>query len=475
MNELKQVRIDKLALLQEDYNSWEVNTSAEELKSYYSYLESGTEEPNHNYYIAGRVIAKRVFGKLAFITLKDSTGDIQLYIEKAYLEADIFDTLVKQIDLGDILGVAAYIIKKTDKGEISLKPYQIVILTKALLPLPDKYKGLVDIETRYRQRYLDLITNDTVKNTFIKRSKVIKGIRDYLDDRNYIEVETPILTSEVGGADAKPFITHHNSLDKQLYMRIATELHLKRLLVGGFDSIYEIGKIFRNEGISTKHNPEFTSIEIYKTYENYEYMLSLTENLITHLANHTDTEYQGNVISMSKPWKRISMVDVVKEYTNLDFDEFNSLEEAVQATQELGIESDVTTLGELLNLVFEEKVESNLVQPTFITDYPEEVSPLARSNPNNPGYTERFELFICGMEIANGFSELNNPIIQRERFEAQLANKDNELATIDEDFITALEYGMPPSAGLGIGIDRLVMLLTNSSSIKDVILFPLLK
>ena len=440
--------------------------------------------------VAGRIMTRRVFGKLAFFTLQDETGTIQLYLDKNRIQefmADRFPeafTNLKQLtDMGDIIG-AKGTLKRTDKGELSVYVKEFEMLTKSLLPLPDKFHGLTDITTRYRQRYIDLIVNPEVRETFRRRALITASIRRYLDRDGFIEIETPTLTSEAGGADARPFVTYHNTMDMPLYLRIATELHLKRLVVGGFEKVFELGRIFRNEGISTRHNPEFTSIEVYQAYADYNDMMALTETLITTAATEvlgtTEIIYQETSISLTSPWKRITMHDAVKDATGVDFAMFTDLNQAIAAAKAAGIHNidDCPSIGKLLNEAFEQKVETTLIQPTFITDYPVEISPLAKPHRSKPGLTERFELFIVGRETANSFSELTDPLDQRERLEAQAARKaagDLEAQGVDEDFITALEYGMPPTGGLGIGIDRLVMVLTDAPSIRDVIAFPLLK
>ena len=439
--------------------------------------------------IAGRITARRVFGKLAFFTLQDETGTIQLYLDKKEITAGMpnleqaFNLLKKQTDTGDILGVKG-IIKRTEKGELSVKVSEYDILTKSLLPLPDKWHGLTDTEKRYRQRYVDLIVNPNVRETFRKRAKIIAAIRRYLEEDGFLEIETPVLQGEAGGADARPFVTYHNTLEMDLYLRIATELHLKRLIVGGFERVFELGRIFRNEGVSTRHNPEFTSIEVYQAYADYNDMMTLTENLITSAANEVLGSlmlyYQGETIDMNPPWKRATMHELVQEKTGIDFNQFSELSEGKQAAEKAGIEisEGCQSLGQLLNEAFEQKVEETLIQPTFVLDFPKEISPLAKPHRSKEGLVERFELYVSGREMANSFSELTDPIDQRERLELQAAKKaagDLEAHNVDEDFLTALEYGMPPTGGLGIGIDRVVMLLTDSPSIRDVIAFPLLR
>ncbi|MCM0591001.1 MAG: lysine--tRNA ligase [Gloeotrichia echinulata IR180] len=468
---------------------WELTHHAAQLQEKFAELPSG-EEVDIEVSIAGRIMARRVFGKLAFFTLQDETGTIQLYLDKnriqesmADVDADAFNHIKQLSDAGDILGVKGTI-KRTEKGELSVYVKQYTILTKSLLPLPDKWHGLTDVAKRYRQRYVDLIVNPEVRQTFRRRAQITAGIRRYLEQRDFLEIETPVLQSEAGGADARPFVTYHNTLEIELYLRIATELHLKRLIVGGFEKVFELGRIFRNEGVSTRHNPEFTSIEVYQAYADYNDMMALTEGIITTVAQEVigtlEITYQGENVSLTPPWRRVTMHDVVKEYTGLDFNFFPTLEEAKIASKNAGIPGvdEVKSIGKLLNLAFEEKVETNLIQPTFVIDYPVEISPLAKPHRSKPGLVERFELFIVGRETANSFSELTDPVDQRERLEAQAAKKaagDLEAQGVDEDFLTALEYGMPPTGGLGIGIDRLVMLLTDCASIRDAIAFPLLK
>jgi len=417
---------------------------------------------------AGRITSRRVMGKLAFFTLSDESGQIQLYIE-----TDQYRELVDLTDLGDWIGVHG-ILMRTQKGELSIKISSWQMLSKALQPLPDKWHGLADEEKRYRQRYLDMATNPGVREVLRKRSDIILSVRNTLNSAGFIEVETPVLHTQPGGADARPFETHHNALDMPLTLRIATELHLKRLVVGGFERVYELGRIFRNEGTSTRHNPEFTSVEIYQAYADYYAMIDLAETLISNAARTvcggTEVVYDDTVIDFSPCWRRATMHDLVRDVTGLDFNDMASLQDAVVAVNEAGlhIPEQVSSVGELLLSVFEQSVEKTLIQPTFVMDYPVEVSPLARPHRSKPGLTERYELFIAGMEIANAYSELIDPVDQRRRFEAQQG-------PVDEDFLHALEVGMPPTGGLGIGIDRLVMLLTNNTSIREVIAFPLLR
>ena len=468
--------------------TWDVKDSCTKLQEAHKDLGNGEVAEGARTSIAGRVMAKRVFGKLAFYTLTDSAGEIQLYLEEAAVKAaggdDSFEDLKTLVDIGDWIGVEGGI-KRTDKGELSVMVDKWAMLTKTILPLPDKFKGLTDVNIRYRRRYVDLIVNAEVRDTFRKRAAIVQGVRSYLQDRDYIEIETPVMTSDIGGADARPFVTHHNALDMQLYLRIATELHLKRMVVGGFERVFELGRIFRNEGVSTRHNPEFTSVELYEAYADYEDMIRITEDIICENAmkvcGSLDIDYQGTPISLQRPWRRVSMNDLVTEATGVDFyamrDDFAA---AKAKALELKIDGadGANSVGELINKAFEDKCESSLIQPTFVCEHPKEISPLAKPHRSKEGLTERFELFIYGREHANGFSELTDPIDQRERFEAQAAKKeagDVEAADIDEDFLMAIEYGMPPTAGLGIGIDRVVMLLTNSASIRDVIAFPLMR
>jgi lysyl-tRNA synthetase class 2 len=492
--ELRATRIEKAEQLKQlgmnpyAYN-WELTHHAADLQAKFADLPNG-EEVEIEVAIAGRIMARRVFGKLAFFTLQDETGSIQLYLEKKRIQdnmgsqdAEAFEHLKQLTDAGDILG-AKGTIKRTEKGELSVYVKEYAMLTKSLLPLPDKWHGLTDIAKRYRQRYVDLIVNPEVRDTFRKRALITAGIRRYLDQQGFIEIETPVLNNEAGGADARPFITYHNTLDMQLYLRIATELHLKRLIVGGFEKVFEMGRIFRNEGISTRHNPEFTTIEVYQAYADYHDMMDLTEAIITTVAQDVlgtlKITYQDQEIDLTPPWRRVTMHDVVHEKTGIDFTQFSTLDEAKAAAEKAGLRDieKCASIGKILNEAFEQTVEESLVQPTFILDYPVEISPLAKPHRDKSGLVERFELFIVGRETANSFSELTDPLDQRARLEAQAARKaagDLEAQGVDEDFLTALEHGMPPTGGLGIGIDRLVMLLTNSPSIRDVIAFPLLK
>jgi lysyl-tRNA synthetase, class II len=469
---------------------WESSHSMAVLQDKYKDLPKGQEEEAEIVSVAGRIMGRRVFGKLAFFTLQDELGTIQLYLEKARIEenmgsadADAFEHLKQLTDIGDIIGVVGTL-KRTDKGELSVYVQSYTMLTKSLLPLPDKWHGLTDVATRYRQRYIDLIVNPEVRETFRRRALITASIRRLLDHKGFIEIETPVLMSEAGGADARPFVTHHNTMDMPLFLRIATELHLKRLVVGGFEKVFEMGRIFRNEGVSTRHNPEFTSIEIYQAYADYGDMMDLTEEMITTASSEVigtlQLNYQGTDINLESPWKRITMHEAVKEAIGVDFAEFTDLDEAKAVASAAGIRDveDCASIGKLLNEAFEQKVEATLIQPTFVMDYPVEISPLAKPHRSKPGLVERFELFAVGRELGNSFSELTDPLDQRSRLEAQAARKaagDLEAQDVDEDFLCALEHGMPPTGGLGIGIDRLVMLLTDAPSIRDVIAFPLLK
>ena len=490
---IRAIRLEKVeqlkALGQNPYAyHWKSTHHAAELQEKFADLPAG-EEVDLDVAIAGRIIARRVFGKLAFFALQDDSGTIQLYLDKKRISEtmadvpDAFNHLKQLTDIGDIIG-AKGTIKRTEKGELSVYVSRYTMLTKSLLPLPDKWHGLTDTEKRYRQRYVDLIVNPDVRETFRRRAKITAAIRRYLEEQDFIEIETPVLQTEAGGADARPFITYHNTLQMDLYLRIATELPLKRLVVGGFEKVFELGRIFRNEGISTRHNPEFTSVEIYQAYADYHDMMQLAENIITTAAQEVlgtlKITYQGEAIDLTPPWPRLTMHELVQKQTGLDFTQFKTLEDAKTAAKKVGIErvEECQSIGKLLNECFEQKVEETLIQPTFVLDYPVEISPLAKPHREKPGLVERFELFMVGRETANAFSELTDPIDQRERLEAQAARKaagDLEAQGVDEDFVTALEYGMPPTGGMGIGIDRLVMLLTDCASIRDAIAFPLLK
>lgn len=481
LSELLQIRRDKLQTLQKDgkdpftITRWEQTAHAQEIVEHFEEME-GQEVS-----IAGRIMTWRDMGKASFIDLNDATGRIQVYIRINDVGEEVYAAFGRW-DTGDIVGVKGTVFR-TRRGEISVHASSVTLLSKSLLPLPDKFHGLKDTDTRYRQRYMDLIINPDVKDTFIKRSRIITAIRRYLDEQAFLEVETPVLHGIAGGAAARPFITHHNTLDMDMYLRIALELHLKRLIVGGFERVYEIGRVFRNEGMDTRHNPEFTLLELYQAYTDYNGMMDLTEDLIRTVAlqvlGTAQVNYDGVEIDLEKPFERLSMCEAVRKYAGVDFAAVKSTEEAKALAKEHHIEYEERhQCGDILNLFFETYVEDKLIQPTFIMNHPVEISPLAKRMPENPDYTERFELFILGREHANAFSELNDPIDQRQRFEAQAALKaagDDEANDVDEDFLTALEYGMPPTGGLGIGIDRLVMLLTGQTSIRDVLLFPTMK
>ena len=483
-NEQKQIRIEKLAALQkEGKDPFEITVAtqthkSDEIKADYDALEG------KDVCVCGRIMTRRDMGKANFIDLQDRNGRIQVYVRLNDVGEDTFAEF-KKWDLGDIVEVKGFVFK-TRTGEISVHANEIRLLAKSLLPLPEKFHGLTDTDTRYRKRYLDMIMNPDVKETFIKRSKIISSIRNYLDSLGFIEVETPILNNIPGGAAARPFITHHNTLDMDMYLRIATELYLKRLIVGGMERVYEIGRNFRNEGMDVRHNPEFTCIELYQAFTDYHGMMEIAENIIRNAANEVcdgnlHITFNGTEIDLESPFERITMIDAVKKFSGVDFAEFMSdNEKAIEVANEKGVEiaPGKATWGDILNSFFEEFVEENLIQPTFIMDYPVEVSPLTKKKPGCPALTERFELFILGGEYGNAYSELNDPIDQMERFQAQMKLReagDDEANMIDEDFVTALEYGMPPTGGLGIGIDRLVMLLTDSYSIRDVLLFPTMK
>ncbi|MGI9861074.1 lysine--tRNA ligase [Moorella naiadis] len=431
--------------------------------------------------LAGRLRAIRGHGKASFADLQDREGRLQLYLRLDNVGPEGY-SLFQKLDIGDIIGVRGRVFR-THRGEVSVEVRQLTLLCKSLRPLPEKWHGLKDVDLRYRQRYLDLIVNPEVKEVFITRAKIIRAIRSFLDERGFLEVETPTMHPIAGGAAARPFITHHNALDIDLYLRIALELHLKRLLVGGLERVYELGRIFRNEGISTKHNPEFTMLELYQAYADYRVMMDLLEEMVAFIARQavgtTTVTYQGDRLDLTPPWPRLTMMEAIKKYSGLDFDQLPTVEEARQAAAGLGLEiPPYLERGKIINEVFEATVEPNLIQPTFILDYPVAISPLAKRKKENPELTYRFEAFIAGRELANAFSELNDPIDQRRRFETQMAERaagDEEAHMMDEDFLQALEYGMPPAGGMGIGIDRLVMVLTDSPSIRDVILFPTMR
>ena len=504
INILKKDRLDKLASLKEngsdpyEITKYDVTGHAAELKADYEAKEAaiiaecGDDEEKKNaalealngniIRIAGRIMSWRDMGKANFIDVRDASDRIQVYIRSNDVGADLFKEFKKKWDIGDIIGVEGYVFR-TRKGEISVHAKSIQLLSKSLLPLPEKWHGLKDTDTRYRQRYLDLIINPDVKDTFVKRSKIISSIRRYLDAQGFMEVETPMLVSNAGGAAARPFETHYNALDEDVKLRISLELYLKRLIVGGLERVYEIGRVFRNEGVDTRHNPEFTLMELYQAYTDYYGMMDLTENMFRHVAQEvcgtTCVPYGEHMIDLGRPFERLTMIDAVKKYSGVDFNEITTLEDARRIADEKGVEyEDRHKRGDILNLFFEAFVEEHLIQPTFIMDHPVEISPLTKKKPDAPDYVERFELFITGREMCNAYSELNDPIDQRERFKAQeeaLSQGDEEANRTDEDFLTSLEIGMPPTGGIGYGIDRLVMLLTNSASIRDVLLFPTMK
>lgn len=482
INEQMQNRIDKMHKIEE--HGWrpfgrrfEWTHRSADVKEQFETLAEAEAEVK----MAGRVMAIRGHGKTCFMDMQDKTGRMQLYVRKDVLGEEDY-SLVKMMDIGDTIGVTG-VPFRTHMGEVSIKVVKMEMLSKSLRPLPEKWHGLKDIETRYRQRYVDLIVNPEVRDTFVKRSQIIRSVREVLDSHDFLEVETPILNTIAGGAAARPFISYHNALDMQVYMRIAPELYLKRLIVGGMDRVYELGRVFRNEGIDNRHNPEFTSVEIYQAFADYRDMMDLTEEVVVKTAmkvlGTTKITYEGVEIELASPWKRISMIDAVKEYSGKDFTNVTDLEEARAMAKELNVPVEPSFgIGKIINACFEEYVEDKLIQPTFITGHPKEISPLAKSNPENPEITDRFEAYIYGREICNGFTELNDPIDQRERFLKQVeerANGDEEANMMDEDFVNALEYGLPPTGGLGIGIDRLVMFLTDSSTIRDVLFFPTMK
>ncbi len=493
MSDLRETRLEKAraleALGQAPYAlNFAPSHRTAALQQAHADLPNGQERPEQ-VAVAGRVMTRRVMGRLAFFTLTDETGPIQLFIERAALEAahpdnpEVFQQLTTLTDAGDWIGVHGTL-KRTDRGELSVRVHDWCMLAKALQPLPDKWHGLADVETRYRQRHLDLIVSPHTRETFRRRARLVSAMRRWLDERDFLEIETPVLQTQAGGADARPFETHHNALDLPLTLRIATELHLKRLVVGGFERVYELGRIFRNEGVSTRHNPEFTSVEIYQAYADYHDMIELTEQLIAtatrEVCGGTVIPYQGTTIDLTPPWTRATMHELVQRATSLDFNAFTSRDQAATAMRaaDLEVPEAADSVGRLLVEAFEQRVETFLIQPTVVLDYPVENSPLARAHRSKPGLVERFELFIAGRETANAFSELIDPVDQRRRLEQQQERRragDPEAQTVDEDFLAALEVGMPPTGGLGIGIDRLVMLLTDSPSIRDVIAFPLLR
>ena len=457
------------------------NATNDLLSLYGEFSKEELEEKEISVSIAGRIMTKRGKGKAGFAHIQDLHGQVQIYVRKDAVGDEEYE-LFKTADLGDLVGIEGKVFK-TNVGELSVKATGFTLLTKSLRPLPDKYHGLKDVEQRYRQRYLDLITSMESRETFVTRSKIIREMRRYLDDNGYLEVETPMMHAIAGGASARPFTTHHNALDMELYMRIAIELHLKRLIVGGLEKVYEIGRVFRNEGVSTRHNPEFTMIELYEAYADYKDIMKLTENMVAHIAKQvlgtTTIQYGDYEINLEPEWTRLHMVDAIKEHSGADFWNPMSVEEARELAKEHNVAiKDTMEVGHIINEFFEQKVEDKLIQPTFIYGHPVEISPLAKKNDEDPRFTDRFELFIVAREHANAFTELNDPIDQKERFEAQLKEREqgnDEAHMMDDDYIEALEYGMPPTGGLGIGIDRLVMLLTNAPSIRDVLLFPAMR
>lgn len=482
LNEQMQVRIKKMHQIEE--HGWKPFGHKFEVTNYSADINQNFEELAVNetvVRVAGRIMAIRGHGKTCFMDMQDKDGRIQLYVRKDAIGEEKY-ALIKLLDIGDIIGVSGTVFR-THMGELSVKAVDVEILSKSLRPLPEKWHGLKDVDTRYRQRYVDLIVNPKVRRTFVLRSKIIKSLREILDDNGYLEVETPIMNTIPGGAAARPFITYHNALDMQLYLRIATELHLKRLVVGGFDRVYELGRVFRNEGIDIKHNPEFTSVEIYQAYGDYTEMMDLTEKIISEIAQKVlgtmKITYEGHEIDLTPPWPRLSMIEAVAKYTGQNFEGVTDVETARKMADAIHVEYEPTFgVGKIINACFDEYVEDKLIQPVFITGHPKEISPLAKSNPDNPEITDRFEGYIYGREMCNGFTELNDPIDQRERFLKQVEERnagDEEANMMDEDFLNALEHGLPPTGGLGIGVDRLVMLLTDSSSIRDVLLFPTMK
>lgn len=481
-NELVQVRIDKLKKLQSEGKDPFINERFDFTHHSVDILDNFDKLEGQEVAVAGRIMLIRGHGKAGFVTIQDYEGKIQLYVRQDMLGEEAYADFT-HFDIGDIIGATGKVFK-TQKGEISVKVEKVVLLTKSLQPLPDKHSGLKDQDIRYRQRYVDLIVNPEVKKAFLIRNKAIKAMRDFLDSRNFVEVDTPILNTIAGGANARPFITHHNTLDIDMYLRIANELYLKRLIVGGFEKVYEMGRMFRNEGMSIKHNPEYTAMELYWAYADYKDMMDITENIVAHMVEaatgSTVVNYQGKEIDFKPPWIRISMIDAVKKYAGVDFNEINTDEEAIAVAKDKGIELTKATMtrGHIISLMFEEFCEEHLHEPTFVTHHPVEISPLSKRNPEDPRLTNRFEAFVNTWEIANAFSELNDPIDQRARFEEQMKQKelgDDEAHEMDEDFLNAIEVGLPPTGGLGIGIDRLIMLITNSPSIRDVIPFPTMK
>ena len=481
LSELLQIRRDKLDNLRAEGLDPFVQTKFERTANSKKVVDEFETLENQTVTVAGRIMSKREMGKASFAHIQDQEGKLQLYFKIDDIGQAAYDRF-KKLDIGDIIGVKGFVFR-TRRGEISVHVQEYVLLSKSLLPLPEKYHGLQDTDLRYRQRYVDLIVNPEVRETFVKRSRIIKGVRKYLDDRGYLEVETPVLNTVQGGATARPFVTHHNTLNLDMYLRIATELPLKRLIVGGFDKVYEIGRLFRNEGMDTRHNPEFTTIEFYEAYTDMNGMMDLTEGLIRTVAqevNGTTTLQYGDLeLDLGKPFERVTMTELVKRHTGIDWDQVKTMEDAAAIAKEHHLKVEKKhKKGDILSMLFEEYCEDKLIQPTFVTMHPVEISPLAKKDPETPELTQRFELFVAGSELANAFSELNDPIDQRQRFEAQMKLRelgDMEASQMDEDYLTAMEYGMPPTGGCGIGIDRLVMFLTNNQSIRDVLLFPTMK
>ncbi|MBO4338959.1 MAG: lysine--tRNA ligase [Clostridiales bacterium] len=482
VNEQRQIRLEKLRALQEEGNDPFVITVAEQSAESVEIKENFDKYENENVSVCGRIIARRIMGKASFMTIQDKLGRIQCYVSINDVGEDTYKAFKKSWDIGDIVEVKGFVFK-TRTEEISVHAQSMRLLSKSLIPLPEKFHGLKDTDVRYRQRYLDLIVNPEVKDTFIKRSMILSEIRKFLDERGFMEVETPMLVDNAGGAAARPFNTHYNALDEDVKLRISLELYLKRLIIGGLEKVYEIGRVFRNEGVDTRHNPEFTLMELYQAYTDYNGMMELTETMFRHLAEKVCgsavISYNGTVIDLSKPFKRITMIDAIKEETGIDFSAVKTDEEAKKLADEKHIEYEKHhKRGDIINLFFEEFCEEKMIQPTFVMDHPVEISPLTKKKPSNPDLVERFELYIYGREMCNAYSELNDPIDQRERFKAQdaLADAGDEEANhTDEDFLHAMELGMPPTGGIGYGIDRLVMLLTDSYSIRDVLLFPTMK
>ena len=480
-NELRKVRLDKLQAFREAGRDPFVVTTADQELHTADVVSRFEELEGKDVSLCGRIMSKRPMGKAAFMNIADRDGRMQVYVRRDDVGEEEY-AFFKKYDIGDIVEVKGFVFK-TQTGEISVHAKSVKLLSKSLLPLPEKYHGLTNVDTRYRQRYVDLIMNPEVKDTFIKRSKIIRAIRKYLDSQDFIEVETPMLVANAGGASARPFETHFNALDEDLRLRISLELYLKRLIVGGMERVYEIGRVFRNEGLDTRHNPEFTLMELYQAYTDYHGMMDLTENLYRFVAQEvlgtTKIVYNGVEMDLGKPFERVTMLDAVKKYAGVDFSEIKTDEEAKALAKEKGIEFEARhKKGDILNLFFEEYVEEHLIQPTFLMDHPVEISPLTKRKPETPDYVERFEFFMNGWEMANAYSELNDPLDQRERFKAQeelLKQGDEEANHTDEDFLTALEYGMAPTGGIGFGIDRMVMLLTDSAAIRDVLLFPTMK